>query len=1138
MHFPLSIILKRILFIVVFAHTFYPVCASEWVGINAKSRKEPTLNIIQSDDKKLNLHFENFGFNQTEIVVDGIQHHKISIPECGVLLNKKDPELPVFAKSIIIPDKGSFNIQIISTSYVEFENYAVIPSKGNVYRNQNLSEIPFEFGSNYQQDQYYPNKVVSSGEPYILRDYRGVNLTIHPIVYNPVQKVLRVYTDIQFDIVYNQEFSINEFLRTNNTPELSAEFQNIYLKHFLNLPTVQYTPLSEIGSMLIISGSMYTAALQPLMEWKIQKGIPTEWVDIAQIGADQNLIKNYILNYYLNHGLTFVLLVGDHQDVPSYLALNGDANDPVYGHLMGNDSYAEVMIGRLSANSISDVQTQVNRIIQYEKFPNTSTQFYNKAVCVASDQGPGDDGEMDYEHARNMRSDLLTYNFNNVDELYDGSQGGADAPGNPTASMLSLNIQDGRSILLYTGHGSSSGCTTTGFNINDINALSNFGMLPFVFSVACVNGDFTGITCFAEALLRATSNGQATGTIGALMSSNNQTWNPPMDGQDEIVDLICEMSINGYMRTFGGISVNGCMHMNDVYGAAGAEMTNSWHMFGDPSTVLRTAVPIAISASHLNSIGIGSNQFTVNCNINGATVCLSQLNEIVSSGIITNGSVNLSFTPLSSFDTLVLTISGHNLLPYQSKLNVIPSGGAFVLYSNHAFDDSGANSNGIIEYNENGFLNIQIQNAGTVATGALNAVLNSTDPHVQIFSNTALITSIASLSNHTISSAFQLQISDSVPDQYAIPFTLLVSGNAGSWVTNFNVLVNAPSLQVVSMSIDDSAYGNGNGKADPGENLLVKYTVENIGHSTSMPIQSSVSCNYPQLIFNSQLYTSPSLGVGLNTVVQFSASVLPAAIPGDVFTTSIISTAGKYASQKNFVKFIGDVMEDFESGDFLQFNWNNLSALPWLIDSNFSFQGNFSTRSGLITHSENTDLLITLQLPTSDSLTFYYSTSSEAYWDKLLVFDNAVELDRYSGIQPWTKDSFLLNSGLHELLFRYEKDGSVSAGADAVWIDNIRFPVFSTITGIALSNQKSKDILVYPNPAEDYFYIESENIKENIEIVELYSIDGKHLYEWSDSDNLLMKSKYLLPHIDSGTYILVIKSDIQFNAIVFKVISK
>ena len=68
-------------------------------------------------------------------------------------------------------------------------------------------------------------------------------------------------------------------------------------------------------------------------------------------------------------------------------------------------------------------------------------------------------------------------------------------------------------------------------------------MLPFILSVACNNGTFTNGTCFGEAWLRATNGGQPTGAIATYMSYISQSWDPPMCGQDEVVDLLVQDQI-------------------------------------------------------------------------------------------------------------------------------------------------------------------------------------------------------------------------------------------------------------------------------------------------------------------------------------------------------------------------------------------------------------------------------------------------------------------------------------------------------------------------------------------------------------------------------------------------------------------
>ena len=94
------------------------------------------------------------------------------------------------------------------------------------------------------------------------------------------------------------------------------------------------------------------------------------------------------------------------------------------------------------------------------------------STSIASDDGSGsgDDSEWDWEHIRNIRADLLSYDYTQVDELYERSQGGGDAAGNPTDTMVSTSVNAGRGIINYCGHGGTTIWATTGFNNSDVNA--------------------------------------------------------------------------------------------------------------------------------------------------------------------------------------------------------------------------------------------------------------------------------------------------------------------------------------------------------------------------------------------------------------------------------------------------------------------------------------------------------------------------------------------------------------------------------------------------------------------------------------------------------------------------------------------
>jgi hypothetical protein len=422
--------------------------------------------------------------------------------------------------------------------------------------------------------------------------------------------------------------------------------------------------------MLVIVYDSYYTAMVPFVEWKNLKGIPTEMVNVSTIG-NADAIKTYIKDYYNDKGLTFVLLVGDAAQVPTLYA-SGGASDPSYGYILGGDHYPELFVGRFSAESIAQVETQANRTITYERDPQIGAQWYKNGTGIGSEYGPGDDGEYDYQHIRNIRSLLLSFTYSYVDEFYGGSQGGNDSAGEPTTTMISDALNSGRTIINYCGHGSPTSWGTSGFSNSNVNALTNDNKLPFITSVACNNGEFDDTTCFGEAWLRATHNGQPTGAIGAYMSSISQSWNPPMEAQDEFNNILVGMYSDNNRTSFGALCFEGSMSMIDDYGADGIEMADTWIIFGDPSVQVRTSTPATMTVEHAAYINYGDTTFEVD-----APGCVNALCAISQGKLLGNGYTDENghaiiqfFSPINVSGEVQLVVTAFNTVPYTATLPV------------------------------------------------------------------------------------------------------------------------------------------------------------------------------------------------------------------------------------------------------------------------------------------------------------------------------------------------------------------------------------------------------------------------------------------------------------------------------------
>ncbi len=637
--------------------------AAETVTLNS-GVDAVAVSIVVADGARTVIEYEFGSFSKSPVDIDGDMYYEITVGAEGKMLERGFPGLPVVARSIIIPDNAAMDVRVLGTSYIDFEDVPVAPSKGVITRNIDPSTVSYDFDSFYQTDRWFPEEVVHAREPYIMRDVRGLTVVLNPVQYNPATKTLRVYTSVVVEAYSTGSGHVNVLERNPNESRV-AEFERIYSRHFLNYDHVRfdrYASVGEVGNMLVISYGSFMTAMEPFVEWKKQMGVPCEIVSVTDAGSTAAGIESYIQNYYDTNGLAFVLLVGDAAQVPT-LSASGGSSDPSYSLVAGSDTYPDLFVGRFSAEAVAEVETQVLRSVEYEKYPQSGSAWYHKGMGVASNQGPGDDGEYDNVHVDNIRADLLGFTYTEVDQIYDPTG---------TAAMVTNGLNGGRSVINYCGHGSTYSWSSTGFSTSHVNALTNDNMLPFIISVACVNGKFASYTCFGEVWLRATNGSEPTGAIGTYMSSINQSWNPPMEGQDEIADLL----VGGDKRTFGGLCFNGSCKMMDTYGTDGVNMFNTWIVFGDPSLRVSTDTPASLTVIHDGEIDSGAGTFDVEAvGVEGA-LCALYYDGVLYGSALTDASgaaaISISGT-LGGGDNLVLTVTSFNAMPYFGTVTVGPS---------------------------------------------------------------------------------------------------------------------------------------------------------------------------------------------------------------------------------------------------------------------------------------------------------------------------------------------------------------------------------------------------------------------------------------------------------------------------------
>lgn len=643
--------------------------ASDWNPLNGTRSGEPVITASASASGSTIINVRLDGYNSENCVtVDGTAV-RLLLPGGVNQTEAGYPDMQHLAIGIQIPESGQSKLSIISAEYTEINNILVVPSRGDPAYPEPAIADTYSFENQvYNNNEFYPNTIASADAPYIWCDTRGQAVQVYPFSYNPVAKTLRIYHTIVIEIAYTSEPGVNELTRFGADYGTLRGMRNMAGSHFANYASSSRNLLNEEpGNMLIITCGSFIETLRPFIEWKTRTGIACEVADVATLG-NAAAIKQYVSDYYYNHGLTYLLIAGDAAQVPTLQAETG-SSDNMYGYIAGNDHYPEILTGRFPAETAAQLETMINRSIGYEMNPS-ATAGYNRFLGIASELGPGDDGEADYEHIRKIGNTLLEKDYVTFTEMYDGNHDGTDGPGNPAATEVAKAVNQGQGAIMYIGHGTKNGWQTSGFSGSDALALQNTETHPFIWSAGCNNGDFETSTCFAETWLRAEYNGNPAGAVAVMMSTSTQSWYPPMEAQDEIALILSGKKPLVTARTFGGISMSACVKMNDKYGIGGYRVTDTWTIFGDPSILVRTAPAQDILTHHAPEYGADTRVFVVKLPDSNAMACITQQQKLLGGATAAEGFATISVAEPITSDSITITVTGFNLRPYSADVAV------------------------------------------------------------------------------------------------------------------------------------------------------------------------------------------------------------------------------------------------------------------------------------------------------------------------------------------------------------------------------------------------------------------------------------------------------------------------------------
>ena len=550
----------------------------EWVSLTGEKTAGATVDdrqsrmvVAESSGTALGLKVFLPGMHvaPTEMA-DGKVYTAVTTPGSG-LAEKGKPAVPLFGKWIMIPNGSGISLDITPGPPSVFENISVPPVQQIPPDLEHFSVQPFiKDAGVYDSDQDYPG-VFARLEPIkIIRGQECTILWLYPFQHNPVKKTLAVYPDLSVTVRFDGEpLPIPERLR-------SKAFETVLNRMVVNASdvikvqetaekaldgaTAETGPVAPQGccNYIIITTNEFSPAAYKLAAWKRKIGFQTMVVPTSSPTAAD--IKSFLQWCYDSLAVApmYVLIIGDADDIPcNYETLHPYENmvggkdtqgyvgtDLYYATLAGTDYMPDIYIGRLPVDSASDALDNVDRIIEYEQDPPTTTNFYDKvALCAYFQDGMTPlwepDGIEDSRFAQTSEDLAIffssaTYGIGKtVNRIYaadatvtpvkwsDGAHlalpnfggGPAGNPGDNIPSYLQKPgfpwngdhvditgaFQDGHFLITHRDHGGRQYWVHPYFHSAHVGSLQiRWGEYPVVWSVNCQTGWFDNETDFQK----------------------------------------------------------------------------------------------------------------------------------------------------------------------------------------------------------------------------------------------------------------------------------------------------------------------------------------------------------------------------------------------------------------------------------------------------------------------------------------------------------------------------------------------------------------------------------------------------------------------------------------------------------------
>lgn len=1064
--------------------------------------KEEGISVFRSsqDGLRFSFHIPRMALNSVE--ENGFSGQVIELQGIYLPADEGNPNLPAISRYIALPQGATASLNILSVQKQVIPNVDLMAAPNiplgnddNPLRYNRKAEI-------YGKNAFFPAEPFILGNQTQLRGVDVVMFSFTPFQYNPVTKELVVYHNIEAEIVFkggNGQVGDNR-LR-------SPWWDPIIKDHVLNsniLPEIDYAARTRewLGNRnqgaeyLIITptGQAFAQWADSIRVFRQRQGIITKVVSLLDVGGNTvQAIENYVNNAYNTWTIppAAILLLGDYSTNAADGIISHTLNDHPGGYNpyisdnpfadVSNNGLPDIVFARITARNAAELQHMINKFLNYERTPPTSVNFYNNPVTAMGWQT-----ERWFQLCSETINGFWQYALGKSpvrqNAIYSGTPGGAWSTATNTATVVNYFGPSGRNYIPATSshltnwngnaagmnaainsgsfmvqhrhHGLETGWGEPYYRNESLNGLTNQN-LTFVWSVNCLTGKFNySSESFAERFHR--HNTGALGLIAATEVSYSfvndaYVWGAYDNMWPQFMpDYGTTPPSRGILPAFANAAGKYFLQQSSwPYNPQHKDITfKLFHHHGDAFMTVYSEVPQTLAVNHMPVLLSGMSTFEVSANP-GTRITLTVNNEIIGSAVAQMGTVQIPIIPQQPGVQVRIVAVLQNYYRYEQTIECIPPAGPYMIYNAFSLNDQ--NGNGQLDFGESASLDLTLKNVGSETAPNVSVTASSDSPHITFTNSTFSIGDVAAGALATVPQAISFTVSNAVPNNTPITILLNINCSTTGWTSQFTVRAYAPQFEVGSFTINDAA-GNNNGRLDPGETVVINVPFTNTGLSNSAAAQAVLQITDPYLTVSNPEQVIDQLAAGQTQNVSFNVTVSQNAPIGSMGSFAATLTSGAYTANRSFSAKIGLIVEDFESGNFNQFAWTFAGNLPWTISMGDAFAGSFAARSGAITHSQSSQMVLNYEVAANDTISFYYKVSSESNYDFLKFYINNEVKGQWSGTVNWTKASYAVTAGPKVFKWEYMKDNSVSSGSDRAWIDDIVFPPRVATTAWAGNN--------------------------------------------------------------------------------------